>query len=365
MIAFLDLKRLNERYRETILSATSRVALSGWYILGTEGAAFEQAFARYTGAKYCIGVANGLEALTLTLKAWRFPPDSEVLVASNAYIASLLAVTQAGLRPVLVEPDPRTYNLDPTRLEAAITPRTRAILPVHLYGRCCDMAGIRAVADRHGLKVLEDAAQAHGARYEGQMAGTLGHAAGFSFYPTKNLGALGDAGAITTDDDALAAQLRYWRNYGSARKYVNDLPGHNSRLDEMQAAILLGKLDFLDADNARRREIARYYLSQISHPDLTLPPADRLSDDCWHLFVVRHPNREVMRAYLLEQGVQTDVHYPIPPHRQQAYAELAHLSLPIADQLHREVVSLPLNPTLTDEEMQQVVRVINQMPSFA
>ncbi|KAB7730380.1 aminotransferase [Rudanella paleaurantiibacter] len=365
MISFLDLKRLNERYRETILSATSRVALSGWYILGAEGTAFEQAFARYTGAKHCIGVANGLEALTLTLKAWAFPPDSEVLVASNAYIASLLAVTQAGLRPVLVEPDPRTYNLDPNRLEAAITDRTRAILPVHLYGRCCDMAGIRAVASRYGLKVLEDAAQAHGARYEGQMAGTLGHAAGFSFYPTKNLGALGDAGAITTDDDQLAEQLRYWRNYGSGRKYVNDLPGHNSRLDEMQAAILLGKLDFLDADNARRREIASYYLTRITHPDLVLPPADRLADDCWHLFVVRHPNREAMRAYLLEEGIQTDVHYPIPPHRQQAYAHLAHLSLPVADQLHREVVSLPLNPTLTDEEVEQVVRAINQMPSFA
>jgi dTDP-4-amino-4,6-dideoxygalactose transaminase len=211
MISFLDLKRLNDRYRENLLSATSRVALSGWYILGQEGLAFEQAFARYVGTAHCVGVANGLEALTLTLKAWNFPTDTEVLVASNAYIASVLAITQAGLIPVLVEPDPITYNLDPTRLEAAITPRTRAILPVHLYGRCCDMEPINALAAQYGLKVLEDAAQAHGAVYREKRAGVLGDAAGFSFYPTKNLGALGDAGAITTNDAELAEQLRFWR----------------------------------------------------------------------------------------------------------------------------------------------------------
>lgn len=364
MISFLDLKRLNDRYRENLLSATSRVALSGWYILGQEGLAFEQEFARYVGAEHCVGVANGLEALTLTLKAWHFPAESEVLVASNAYIASILAITQAGLTPVLVEPDPTTYNLDPTRLEAAITSRTRAILPVHLYGRCCDMEPINALAAHYGLKVLEDAAQAHGAVYRGKQAGNLGDAAGFSFYPTKNLGALGDAGAITTNDAELAEQLRFWRNYGSGKKYVNDLPGHNSRLDEMQAAILSAKLPHLDADNARRRAIARYYLANLHQPELTLPPTDQPDDDCWHLFVVRHPQRDAFRAYLLQQGIQTDVHYPIPPHRQKAYAQFAELHLPLADQLHREVVSLPLNPVLTDAEVEQIVQTINQMPEL-
>ena len=362
MIPFLDLKRLNDRHCEIILAATSRVALSGWYILGQEGAAFEQAFAAYTGTRHCVGVANGLEALTLTLKAWEFPPNSEVLVASNAYIASVLAITQAGLIPVLVEPDPATYNLDPARLRAAITPRTKAILPVHLYGRCCDMDPINAIAEQYGLNVLEDAAQAHGAEYAGKKAGNLGHAAGFSFYPTKNLGALGDAGAITTNDDELADRLRYWRNYGSGKKYVNDLPGHNSRLDEMQAAILSAKLAHLNADNTRRRAIARRYLNEIYHPDLIFPPADQIDLDCWHLFVVRHPNRDKLRADLLEKGIQTDVHYPIPPHQQKAYSQFAHLSLPIAEQLHREVLSLPLNPVLTDEEVTQIIRSCTLSP---
>jgi dTDP-4-amino-4,6-dideoxygalactose transaminase len=356
MIPFLDLKRLNDRYRETILSATSRVALSGWYILGQEGATFERDFAAFVGTQHCVGVANGLEALTLTLKAWAFPPNSEVLVASNAYVASILAITQAGLTPVLVEPDLATYNLDPAHLEAAISPRTKAILSVHLYGRCCDMAPINALADQYGLMVLEDAAQAHGAKYAGKKAGNLGHAAGFSFYPTKNLGALGDAGAITTNNDELADRLRYWRNYGSGKKYVNDLPGHNSRLDEMQAALLSAKLPHLETDNARRRAIARRYLSEIHHSDLTLPPADQIDSDCWHLFVVRHPQRDKFRADLLEKGIQTDVHYPIPPHRQKAYSQFAHLSLPIAEQLHREVVSLPLNPVLTDDEVTHIIR---------
>ncbi|TAE26878.1 MAG: DegT/DnrJ/EryC1/StrS family aminotransferase [Cytophagales bacterium] len=362
MIPFLDLNRLNDRYRDILLSATSRVALSGWYILGQEGQSFEQAFAQYVGTRHCIGVGNGLEALTLTLKAWNFAPGSEVLVASNAYIASILAITQAGLTPVLVEPDPHTYNLDPTRLATAITARTCAVLPVHLYGRCCDMGPINAVAAQHDLLVLEDAAQAHGATYGNRRAGNLGHAAGFSFYPTKNLGALGDAGAITTDDDDLAERLRYWRNYGSGKKYVNDLPGHNSRLDEIQAAVLREKLPHLDADNTRRRTLARYYLDHLNHPNLTLPPADNPEADCWHLFVVRHPNRDAFRAYLLEQGIQTDVHYPIAPHQQRAYASLAHLPLPVAEQLHREVISLPLNPTLTDEEAAYIVRTINQSP---
>jgi len=360
MIPFLDLGRINAPHQVRIQAAASRVLASGWYVLGPEVTAFETAFARYVGVEHCIGVANGLEALTLVLKAWGFPAGSEVIVPSNAYIASVLAVTQAGLVPVLVEPDPQTYTLAPDQLAAALTPNTRAILPVHLYGRVTDMAPLMAFAEAHHLRVLEDAAQAHGATYLGQQAGTLGHAAGFSFYPTKNLGALGDAGAITTNDAELANQLRMWRNYGSAQKYQNDVPGHNSRLDELQAAILSEKLPFLDAENARRRQIARRYLAEFNVPELHLPPADAINQDVWHLFVVRHPRRDAFREHLREQGVASDVHYPIPPHRQLAYAgQWPADAFPIADQLHRDVISLPLNPALTDNEVSQVIAAVN------
>ena len=361
MIPFLDLKRVNDTHQEAIRLATERVLQSGWYILGQEVVAFEEAFARYCGTRHCIGVANGLDALTLVLKAWAFAPGSEVIVPSNAYIASVLSVTQAGLVPVFVEPDPRTYLLDPAHLEAAITARTKAIMPIHLYGRCCDMDAIKAVAEQYGMLVLEDAAQAHGARHGEYRAGNLGNAAGWSFYPSKNLGALGDAGAITTNDDALADQLRAWRNYGSAQKHVNDYVGHNSRLDELQAAILSAKLPWLATENSRRQELAQCYLSGITNPDVGLPPADQPDKDVWHLFVVRHPRRDAFRAHLRERGIATEVHYPIPPHHQRAYAQLAHLSLPISEQLHREVVSLPLNPTLTDEEVRYITDVINSM----
>ncbi|QKZ14600.1 DegT/DnrJ/EryC1/StrS family aminotransferase [Spirosoma sp. KUDC1026] len=359
MIPFLDLKRLNEPYEELIALATQRVISSGWYILGREVDAFETQFAQYCGTRHCIGVGNGLDALTLVLKAWDFPAGSEIIVPGNAYIASVLSVTLAGLTPVFVEPDPETYLLDPTRIEAAITSRTKAILPVHLYGRCCDMNPINELAHRYSLRVLEDAAQAHGACYQSKRAGALGHAAGWSFYPSKNLGALGDAGAITTDDDELAGRLRALRNYGSAQKYVNDYIGHNSRLDEMQAAVLSAKLSFLDTDNRRRRELAQRYLTDIMHPDLVLPPADQLIQDVWHLFVVRCSRRDAFRAYLYEQGISTDVHYPTPPHRQQAYPSFSQLSLPITEQLHREVVSLPLNPTLTDADADYIISRIN------
>ena len=361
MIPFLDLKRINAPHQDAIRAAMERVVESGWYILGQEVAAFEQAFAQYCQTRHCIGVANGLEALTLVLQAWNFPPGSEVVVPSNTYIASVLSITQAGLVPVFVEPDPRTYLLDPTRIEVALTPHTKAILPVHLYGRSCDMTAINAIAQQHGLMVVEDAAQAHGSVCDGRRAGNLGHAAGWSFYPSKNLGALGDAGAITTNDDALADRLRALRNYGSARKYVNDYVGYNSRLDELQAAILSAKLPALDAENQRRRALARLYLTGITNPDVVLPPADQVDQNVWHLFVVRHPRREEFRAYLLDKGIATDVHYPIPPHHQRAYAQFAHLSLPISEQLHREVVSLPLNPTLTDEEIAYIIDTINSM----
>ena len=363
MIPFLDLKRINDTHQEGIRAAMERVLQSGWYIVGQEGVAFEQAFAQYCGTRHCIGVGNGLDALTLVLNAWAFDPGTEVIVPSNAYIASVLSVTRAGLIPVFVEPDPRTYLLDFTRIEAAISTRTKAILPVHLYGRCCDMVAINTVAQRHNLMVLEDAAQAHGALHGGHWAGNLGNAAGWSFYPSKNLGALGDAGAITTNDDALADRLRALRNYGSAQKYVNEYAGHNSRLDELQAAILSAKLPWLDAENSRRRALARLYLTGITNPNVSLPPADQPDQDVWHLFVVRHPRRDAFRAYLRERGVGTDVHYPISPHHQRAYAPYAHLSLPISEQLHREVVSLPLNPTLTDDEVTYIINVINQYES--
>ncbi|CCH51274.1 DegT/DnrJ/EryC1/StrS aminotransferase [Fibrisoma limi BUZ 3] len=366
MIPFLDLKRINEPYQAQISAATERVIQSGWYILGEEVQAFELQYARYCGTRHCIGVANGLEALTLVLKAWNFPMGSEVIVPSNAYIASVLSVTHAGLTPVWVEPDPRTYLLDPARIEAAITPRTRAILPVHLYGRCCDMSPIMKLAQRYNLNVLEDAAQAHGATYESRSAGSLGDAAGWSFYPSKNLGAIGDAGAITTNDDELAERLRAWRNYGSAQRYVNEYAGHNSRLDELQAAVLSVKLANLAADNERRRTLARLYLAELG-PTVLLPPADQVDCDAWHLFVIRVPGdtagssrRDALRVYLRERGIGTDVHYPIPPHHQRAYAAHAAVSLPISEQLHREVVSLPLNPSLTDEEVMQVIDAVNQ-----
>lgn len=339
---------------------------SGWYILGREVDAFEQQFAAYCQTRHCIGVANGLDALILVLKAWNFPPGSEVIVASNAYIASVLSITHAGLLPVFVEPDPQTYLLDPSRIEVVITSRTKAILPVHLYGRCCDMTPIKALANRYGLKVLEDAAQAHGATYGGdwagnanRRAGNLGDAAGWSFYPSKNLGALGDAGAITTNDDELAERVRALRNYGSSQKYVNDYVGQNSRLDELQAAILSAKLPLLEQDNARRRTIAEWYLNGLKNPDIILPPADQLAQDAWHLFVIRHPRRDDFRTYLHERGIGTDFHYPIPPHRQRAYSAFAHLSFPIAEQLHREVVSLPLNPALTDDDVDYIIETIN------
>lgn len=368
MIPFLDLRQINAPYSQVINSAMKRVLESGWYVLGKEVETFENEFAAYCQTKHCVGVANGLEALTLVLNAWAFPAKSEVIVASNAYIASVLSITHAGLTPVFVEPDPRTYLLDPSCIEAAITPDTRAILAVHLYGRCCDMEAINKLAKRYNLHVLEDAAQAHGATYAGSQAavphrraGNLSDAAGWSFYPTKNLGALGDAGAITTNDSALAERLRALRNYGSGHKYINDYLGFNSRLDEIQAAVLSAKLPMLPKAHDRRKALAKRYLTGIRNPDVVLPLADQIELDAWHLFVIQHPRRDEFRAYLLEKGIGTDIHYPIPPHHQQAYAAFAHLSLPIAEQLHRNSLSLPLNPALKDYEADFIIETINLM----
>ncbi|GAB3888102.1 DegT/DnrJ/EryC1/StrS family aminotransferase [Spirosoma agri] len=360
MIPFLDLKQINQPHLDRIRKASERVLQSGWYILGSEVENFENQFATFCGTRHCVGVANGLDALTLVLKAWGFETNAEVIVPSNAYIASVLSVTLANLTPVWVEPDPCTYLIDPARIEAAITPRTKAILPVHLYGRCCDMDPICELATRYGLVILEDAAQAHGALYKGKQAGNLGDAAGWSFYPSKNLGALGDAGAITTNDDELASRLRALRNYGSVQKYVNDYIGHNSRLDELQAAILSAKLPSLTTENERRKGLARLYLDGITNPDVMLPPTDQMDQDVWHLFVVRHARRDQFRAFLHERGIGTDVHYPVPPHKQLAYSEHAQCVLPISEQLHRDVISLPLNPTLTNDEVNYIIDTINQ-----
>jgi len=360
MIPHLDLKRVNQPYQADIAEAMRRVAASGWYVLGKEVVTFEKNWAEYCGTSYCIGVANGLNALELILKAYNFPEDSEVIVPANTYIASILSVTSLGLKPVWVEPDIRTYNIDPHKIERKITPKTKAILVVHLYGKCCDMKPIWDISQKYGLKVIEDVAQAHGATYHSLKAGNLSDAAAFSFYPTKNLGALGDAGAVNTNDGELARKIASLRNYGSTVKYYNDDVGTNSRLDELQAAILNVKMGYLDKENQHRRELARFYFSEIKHPDLTLPSIKTLYEDAWHLFVVRHPKRERFIDYLMEHGIQATVHYPVPAHKQRAYAAYNHLKLPITEQIHNEVISLPLNPSITNEEAAYIVQVINQ-----
>ena len=363
MIPHLDLMQINRPYQAEMAEAMQRVAESGWYVLGKEVASFERNWAAYCGVSHCIGVANGLNALELIFKAFDFPEGSEVIVPANTYIASILSVTNLGLTPVWVEPDLKTYNIDPRKIERKITSKTKAILAVHLYGKCCNMKPIWELARTHGLKIVEDAAQAHGASYLGLKAGSLSDAAAFSFYPTKNLGALGDAGAITTNDAELAKKIAALRNYGSTIKYYNDYVGTNSRLDEVQAAVLNVKLGHLDAENQRRRELARYFLSEIKHPDLVLPGIKTLYEDAWHLFVVRHPKREQFIDYLMDNGIQATVHYPVPPHKQRAYAAYNHLSLPISEQIHNEVISLPLNPALTNEEAAYIVQTINQFVS--
>lgn len=351
MVEFLSLKRVNAPHEYEIQKAIQGVIDSGWYILGAEVEAFESEFAAYCGAAHCIGVANGLDALHLVLRAYGIGPGDEVIVPSNTFIATWLAVSEAGAMPVPVEPDSRTYNLDPTRLEAAITPRTRAIMPVHLYGQPADMDAINAVALKHGLRVIEDAAQAHGARYKGRRTGALADAAGFSFYPGKNLGALGDGGAITTNDATLAATLRKLRNYGSSQKYHHDVKGVNSRLDEMQAAVLRVKLRYLDQENAARQIVANQYLDALRDMTLVLPEVLANVEPAWHLFVVRTQEREHLQNCLRERGIGTMVHYPIACHLQAAYAAGQWPALPLAERLQHEVLSLPMAPYLSAAEV--------------
>ncbi|KQW90163.1 erythromycin biosynthesis sensory transduction protein eryC1 [Massilia sp. Root418] len=363
MIPFLDLSAMHAELRPQLDDAFRRVLDSSNFILGPETAAFEREFADYCGARHCIGVGNGLDALFLTLKAWGVGPGDEVIVPSNTFIATWLAVSYTGATPVPVEPDPRTMNIDPALIEAAITPRTRAIMPVHLYGQPADMDPIMELAARRGLKVLEDAAQAHGARYKGRRAGTLGHAAGFSFYPGKNLGALGDGGAIVTNDDTLAEQLRTLRNYGSKVKYYNEVQGHNSRLDELQAALLRTKLPLLDGWNVRRRALAAQYSAALQGSGLVPQHVPEWAEPVWHLYVVRSAQRQQLQEGLAARGIQTIIHYPVPPHLQPAYAELKLEPgrFPVSEAIHAEVLSLPFWPQMQDSQQAEVAAACRQL----
>ena len=359
-IPFLSLKATNQIYEEQIIKAVTEVIASGWYILGKRLDQFEENFANYCGTKHCIGVANGLDALTIILKASEFPANAEIIVPANSYIATMLAVSNANLTPIPVEPFLETYLIDYQAIEKAITPRTKAILVTHLYGKCCEMEQINALAKKYNLKVFEDAAQAHGATYRGKKAGNLSDGAGFSFYPSKNLGAMGDAGAITTNDDTLAERMRALRNYGSFKKYIFDYQGFNSRISEIQAAILNVKLPYLDTENVVRQNIAQRYLTEIKNPKIILPVNNTVEKDVWHLFVVRVEKRDNFRKYLSENGIGTDVHYPIPPHKQLAYQNWQNLRIPITEKIHETVVSLPLNTTLTSEEISYIINTVNK-----
>ena len=361
-LPFLDLHAIQQAHAGALRAAFERVLASGWYILGDEVRHFENEFAAYCGARECVGVANGLDALVLALRALDIGPGDEVLVPGNTYIATWLAVSQVGATPVPVEPLPNTANLDPDRLSAALTSRTRAILPVHLYGQPVDLEPILAFAAEHGLKVLEDAAQAHGASYQGRRLGGHGDIVAWSFYPGKNLGALGDAGAITTNDAGLADRVRLLRNYGSRRKYFNEIIGFNSRLDELQAALLRAKLPHLNAENERRAIIARRYLDGLSGAPVRPLEVAANCESVWHLFVIRHPQRDALASQLAQRGIGTMIHYPVPPHLQPAYAHLyiPVNALPITEHLHQQVLSLPMGPTMTLEDVDRVVAAIHE-----
>lgn len=364
-VPFLDLGPALAEVRGELEDAFRRVLDSGRFIQGGELAAFEQEFADYCGSEHCVGVGNGLDALHLILRAYGVGAGDEVIVPAATFIATWLAVTYSGATPVPVEPDERTYNIDPERIEAAITPRTRAILVVHLYGQPADMDPIIAVARRHGLKVIEDAAQAHGARYKGRRVGALGDAAGFSFYPVKNLGALGDGGAVTTNDPQIADRVRVLGNYGSKTKYVNEVKGYNSRLDELQAALLRVKLKRLDGWSEHRKALARAYREHLAGGDVGLPFVPDWADPAWHLFVVRSRRRDALHAHLEERGIGTLIHYPTPPHRQPAYADLglAAGALPLTERIHSEVLSLPMGPGLPLAQAAEVARAVHGFAS--
>lgn len=365
-VEFLNLKKINAQYEDELIESCKRVIQSGWYLVGKELTNFEENFANYCGVKHCIGVANGLDALILTLQAWielgLLNKGDEVLVPSNTYIASIMAISENGLTPVLIEPDTKNFNLHPAYLRERITSKTKAILPVHLYGQICPMNEIMEIAREFNLLVLEDCAQSHGAVLDGVKAGAWGDAAAFSFYPGKNLGALGDSGAITTNDSRLADTLRALRNYGSHKKYENIYIGHNSRLDEIQAAMLSVKLTHLDAETNIRKSIAQRYLNEIKHADVILPAVTEPQGHVWHLFVICTTKRDSLQKYLSEHGVQTLIHYPIPPHKQKAYEGVFDYPLPISEKIHSEVLSLPISPVMCEEEVSHVINVVNDFP---
>lgn len=363
-ISFLDLQKINLLHQEEIEKRLIEVFRSGWYLLGNEVKTFEENLSNFIGAKHAIGVANGLDALRLIFKAYIelgiMQKGDEIIVPANTYIASVLAISDNGLIPVLVEPDINTYNINVSKIEEKITAKTKAILIVHLYGQICFSTELKELARKYSLKIIEDNAQAIGAVWNGVKSGNLGNAAGFSFYPGKNLGALGDAGAVTTNDDELAKTIRALANYGSNQKYVNIYQGLNSRLDEIQAAVLDVKLKYIDEENQRRRAIAERYINEIKNQKITLPELPVNSNQhVWHLFVVRTSEREKLQNYLSENGIQTLIHYPIPPHKQQAYKEWSNLSFPITEQIHEEVLSLPISPVMLEEEVKYVVEVCN------
>lgn len=363
MVSFLNLKLINQIHKDELLEACNRVIDSGWYIGGTELKSFESEFAAYCGAKYCVGVANGLDALSITLRAWKelgkLTDGDEVIVPANTYIASILAITENNLKPILVEPDINSFNINPRLIIDKISKKTKAILPVHLYGQLAEMTEIAKIALENNLLILEDSAQAHGAVRDGVKAGSIGHASGFSFYPGKNLGALGDAGAVTTNDQELFEVISQIRNYGSKIKYTNSYKGLNSRLDEIQAAMLRVKLRYLDQQIEARRSIASIYLNEIKNDKISLPVVTNREGHVWHLFVIRTKSREKLQTFLKHKGIETLIHYPIPPHKQDAYRELSNLELPITETIHQEVLSLPISHVMTKNEVELVVAAMN------
>lgn len=365
MIKFLDLQKINLAHQQEIEESILNTFRSGWYLLGNEVKNFEQNLSKYIGADHAIGVANGLDALRLIIRAYIelgvMKAGDEIIVPANTYIASMLAISDNGLVPVLVEPDSETFNIDISKIEEKITSKTKAIMIVHLYGRAVFSEELKSLTEKYRLKIIEDNAQAIGAAWEGVKTGNLGDASGFSFYPGKNLGALGDAGAVTTSDDDLADTIRALANYGSNQKYVNIYQGLNSRLDEIQASVLNVKLKYIDAENARRREIANRYITEISNKDITLPQLPRNQNEhVWHLFVIRTKEREKLQNYLTENGIQTLIHYPIPPHKQTAYQQMNELSFPITENIHKQVLSLPISPVINDSEVTEVIGVLNR-----
>lgn len=365
MIKFLDLKKINAQYQREINIAIQKVLDSGWYLLGEQVQAFEKQLSEYTDSHHSVAVASGLDALRIILRGWIelgvLNEGDEIIVSANTYIASILAISDNHMKPVLAEPNLDTYNLDIEKIEQKITSKTKAIMVVHLYGRACWSEQLEELAKKYNLKILEDNAQAIGAEWNGKKTGTLGDAGAFSFYPGKNLGALGDAGAICTDDEELAECCRALANYGSNEKYYNEYKGYNSRMDEIQAAVLRVKLKGLDEDNRSRREIAAYYSEHIRQPEVILPPKpEDPRNHVWHIFAIRHPERDKLQAYLDEKGIQTLIHYPVPPHKQRAYQEWNHLSFPVTEKIHREELSLPISPVLTDEEVNIVIDALNK-----